>query len=653
MELFQKQAIKEIAHTLQHSITKRLLIVVFSIYLIITVIVTTIHMRFEYQSSKKQTIESLANIKDMLHDSLSQAIWEFNSSQIDAILKGLLSNQYIVGMRLEIPSTDKSSDLNNKQMGLVEDENGDLIYINPYDNKIEEVHNAFKSLIPYVFPIEHTDSLNRNLIIGKMYLYSSNAVVFDQVEESYILIIINAVIKTIALWGFFLWAGYHYISKPLSQLNDAIKRLANGSWNTGLNYKTTENKKTEINTLFDTFNEMTQNLHNTEEKLRNSRNRLNIIFETMPSALLSINSNNIIQGWNKGIEKITGIDAKTAIGKHVQVIFPAFNEYVHLIKDAIEDNKEQKLQHVRISPHKIENNCLYQITVYPLLKLMPPEVVIRIDDVTDQVQNTASLTQVEKLASVGASIAGVAHEINNPLAAIMLSTQNIQRRLDPNMEANQVVANNLQTDLKKNYQYLEAREIIKFLNDIHSSSERASSIIKNMLRFTRRSTAEMSIHYIEDIINDSIEIAAHDLGIQEHINFKSIKIEKSFCAPQVSIMCYPLEIQQVLLNLIRNASQAFDPGQKDKILSISMQKIGNNKISIEVKDNGSGIEEAILTQIFQPFFTTKPVGHGTGLGLSVCKNIIVQRHHGNLEVKSTLGQGTTFTITLPMQHLAD
>jgi len=606
-------------------------------------------MDFEYEFSKHQTVAALKNIQAMIHNSISQAIWEFNTPQIDTILHGLCSNAYVVGVKLIIPQNDTKAGTASKQVGLVESDTGELIYVDPNTQEVKLITNTFERLIPDEFPIEHIDSLNRKLTIGTMYIYSSNKIVFAQVKASFALIIINALIKTIALWIFFLWAGYYFISKPLAQLTEAIKQLAEGNWNTQLIAKPgKKNQKTEINTLFETFNETSHKLRLTEDKLRNSRNRLNIIFDTMPSALVSINSKNIIQGWNKGITEITGIDVQDAIGHNLIEVFPAFSDHKYLITEALNDKKEQQVQHVKLACNEYTNNNLYHITVYPLLTITPSEVVIRIDDVTDQVKNEAGLAQVEKLASVGASIAGVAHEINNPLATIMLNTQNILRRIDPTRPSNLQTAADLQIDLPKQYQYLEQREIIKFIQGIHDAGHRASSIVKNMLKFTRRSTADMEKHNLVEIINDALQICASDISIQEHIDFKELQIEKNFEQEDLEIECYPLEIQQVILNLVRNAVQALSPDQLLKSVKISLTKLGESKITLEISDTGHGMTNEVLEQIFQPFFTTKPIGQGTGLGLSVCRNIIVQKHHGTMSVESTPGQGTTFKITLPI-----
>lgn len=645
--------IKRVAYILKHSITRRLLFVVFSIYLFVTISVTLLHMDFEYELSKRQTLSTLQNIQAMTQDSISQAIWEFNSSQLETILYGLLSNPYIVGIKLELPENDLFPEISNISLGLVEGQNGDLLFVDPATGEATPVvDNFFERLIPDEFALTYKDAIGRNVKIGNMVFYSSNSVVFSMVKQSYILIILNAIIKTICLWTFILWAGYYFISKPLLQLTEAIKQLSKGDWKSELIYKTRNKKtKTEINTLFDSFNEMTRSLQQTQSKLNYSRNRLNNIFDTTPSALAAVNNKLIIQGWNKYMSELTNVAQSHAIDKNLITIFPPFAEFTDMLQESLADNKEKQAQHIKIDEVKNSAHRLFHISIYPINNVYPPEAVIRIDDVTEQVKQESDLAQVEKLASVGASIAGVAHEINNPLGSIMQNTQNIIRRLDPSFAANQDVAKELNVDLAKQYSYLEKREILSFLESIRSAGERASNIVKNMLKFTRHSTKELSPQNMISIINDALQLCSSDVAIQEHIDFKDIKLNRHFPNEDIVIECNPIEIQQVLINIIRNAVQAMIQDQRQKILDISLAKIDEQKISIQIQDNGQGIPKDVLSQIFQPFFTTKEVGKGTGLGLSVCRNIIVQKHHGNLDVASEIGVGTTFTIILPIKQV--
>lgn len=640
-----------ISDILQHSITKRLLVVVFSIYLILTITVTVVQMNFEYESAKKQTILAMQNIQQMTEDSLAQAIWEYNVSQIDSVLKGIYTSKFIVGEVLDIEDNAEIPELNDYQMGLINDAQGNILNVDSETKQSVKQTSSLERLIPYQYHIYHLDANNNKQKIGSMILYSSNKVVFDQVKDNFIILIVNAMIKTLALWVFFLWAGYEFISKPLQQLTNAIKKLAAGNWNTEVvsKYNAAENK-TEINTLIDSFNTMTHKLYTAQINLENSANKIKNIFNTMPSALIFIDDQYIIQGWNKYIVQETGIAEDSALSKPLLEIYAAFTDYVYLIKDALRTNKEQQIKNARLILRQGDERRLFNIVVYPIITSSAPECVIRIDDITEQVKTEAGLAQVEKLASVGALIAGVAHEINNPLGSVMQGTQNVIRRLDPKLQANIDAAAELGIDLNKQQIYLEKREIFSFLDNIRIAGERASSIVKNMLSFTRRSTAEMSKHNIVTLINDGLQLAATDFNLQEKVDFKKIAIIKNISENEIFVECYPIEIQQVILNILKNAAQALDLTTHEKKIIIDLTKTDPNHVRLTIEDTGPGIPDDVKDQIFKPFFTTKPVGEGTGLGLSVCRNIIVQKHRGTMDVESTVGVGTKFIITLPINQ---
>lgn len=608
-------------------------------------------MQIEYKSSKKQTMAALKNLQEMIHESIGQAIWEFNTPQLDTILKGLYSNQFLVGIKLQISQNSAIPELSDKDIGLVHDAQGQLVFYDPITQQREVIKNTLERLIPDQFDIYHTNSMNKQQLIGKMSLYSSNRIVFNQVKTSFMLLIINAIIKTIGLWVLFLWSGYYYISRPLIQLTEAIKKLSAGDWAAGLKTTLSNSKnKTEINTLFESFNDMTHKLYKTQGKLEQSKNRLDNIFDTMPSALISVDKQGIIRGWNKHITIETSIDAKNALGHKITEIYPAFNEHISLIDESLKTKHEYQINNAKLTKSAEDQQRLFNISIYPIISETNPEVVIRIDDVTEQVRNENELAQVEKLASVGASIAGVAHKINNPLGSIMQGTQNIIRRLDPNLEANKTAAAELKLDLNMQYQYLEKREIIGFLNSIREAGERATSIVKNMLKFTRRSTDNMSTHDLVEIINDGIQLASSDFSLQTRIDFKQINLVKNLYTDHVDIECFAMEIQQVILNLLKNAAHALESKTTQREITINLTKVADEKLCLVIGDNGHGMSEEIKKKIFQPFFTTKPVGVGTGLGLSICKNIIVQKHHGLMEVESTENVGTKFVLTLPIKQ---
>ena len=229
------------------------------------------------------------------------------------------------------------------------------------------------------------------------------------------------------------------------------------------------------------------------------------------------------------------------------------------------------------------------------------------------------LVQSAKLASLGEISAGLAHELNQPLGAIKLSTQLLQKMIS-NKDINQ---DKIDITLEK---------IVRLV-------DRATKIINHLKTFSREesfSTEEADINWI---INQSFILISESLKIEG----VTLKTELANNLPKV--YCDILRTEQVFSNLINNAKYAVSD-QDTKLITIRSYKRGN-MIYIEIEDTGCGIEPSIIEKIFDPFFTTKPVGKGTGLGMSISHSIIAE-HNGELTVKSVTGKGTCFTASLPI-----
>lgn len=375
----------------------------------------------------------------------------------------------------------------------------------------------------------------------------------------------------------------------------------------------------------------------------------NVIYN-MPSSLIVVGKDYTIQNWNQYIANKTNIPAEFAVGRKLNLIIPALADYLGLVDNALRTRQIQNSKHAKIIIGADDLHKIFDITVYPVPVINQLEAAIRIDDITTGVKSDAELAQIEKLASVGASVAGVAHEINNPLGTIMQSTQNITRRLDPKLAKNKKIAQNLGLDLEKVYDYLQQREIINFINNIYKEGERASSIVTNMLKFVRNSPTKKTKNDIICIINEGIKVAEMEENLQDNSDFKDIKITKTFPTKPLIVECDPQEIEQVIINLIRNSAQALTARQTSKEIAIKVEHASRSQIKIEIYDNGPGIQEDLKDKIFQPFFTTKRFAHGTGLGLSICHNIINMHHQGNIEIDSVENAFTKFIITLPIKQ---
>ncbi|XPV76015.1 MAG: cache domain-containing protein [Desulfovibrio sp.] len=276
-------------------------------------------------------------------------------------------------------------------------------------------------------------------------------------------------------------------------------------------------------------------------------------------------------------------------------------------------------------------------------------IVVVSRDITERKRIQEIMIQTEKMMSVGGLAAGMAHEINNPLGIIMQTTQNIVRRLSPDFKKNNSVALEHGIDLQRLRQYLGERSITTYLTTIQEAGERAATIVRNMLNFSRKTESLRTSCDLKNIINNALDIAANDYDLKKKYDFKRVVINKDF-AELPEVMCTETEIGQVVLNIIKNAAHAMStkdyPEQEHPQLNISTKDLGSY-IRLTIQDNGPGIDEVTRKSIFEPFYTTKEPGEGTGLGLSVSYFIVTTHHHGRISVESQLGVSTTFIIDLP------
>ena len=261
-----------------------------------------------------------------------------------------------------------------------------------------------------------------------------------------------------------------------------------------------------------------------------------------------------------------------------------------------------------------------------------------------ELKNTQSqLLHSEKMASLGELTAGIAHEIKNPLNFINnfseISTELLdEMQAELNSNGNKIVG---VTEIAKNLR--------QNLEKINQHGKRADSIVKGMLLHSRGTSSEKSMTDINDLLDQYVNLAYHGLRAQDK-DF-NITIEKYYDESIQMVNVVPQDISRVFLNLINNACYAANEKKKKSandfvpLLKISTTKLAG-KVEVRIGDNGNGIPADILDKIFQPFFTTKPTGEGTGLGLSLSYDIVTKMHSGELKVETKEGEGTEFIIIL-------
>ncbi len=384
-----------------------------------------------------------------------------------------------------------------------------------------------------------------------------------------------------------------------------------------------------------------------EEEIQQLRKYMSNIIDSMPSAIVGVDLKGNVTQWNREAERVTSIDSHEAVGQPLAQVFPRLREEMELARTAIQNREVHKDTK---SYQKLQSETRYEdVTIYPLVTNCVEGAVIRVDDVTERVMVDKMMIQSEKMMSLGALTAGTAHEINNPLGTILFGIQNIERRLSLDLAKNFQVAEQQKIDLVNLQGYLKERNIINMIHGIKESGERAAKIVRNMLQFSRKSESWMTPVEITEVIMNALELARRDYDLKKQYDFRSIKIEKEFDPILKTTLCVESEIEQVVLNLLRNSAQAMANQKTNVPQRIALRtKTYDNRVRIEVEDNGPGMDEETRKRIFEPFFTTKSAGQGTGLGLSVSYTIIVDNHNGILEVESELGKGSKFTIHLPL-----
>jgi len=236
-------------------------------------------------------------------------------------------------------------------------------------------------------------------------------------------------------------------------------------------------------------------------------------------------------------------------------------------------------------------------------------------DITERKRLREQLVQAEKLATLGQLIAGIAHELNNPLAAMVGHAQMLRLgQQDPKVAA-------------------RADRIV-------DAAQRATRIVRNFLTVARRHHPERVAVSVNEIVTKTLELLAYQLRVG------NVEVESALAPDLPQIAGDPHQLQQVVLNLVNNAIQAMAPGGQGRLGVTSSFSPDRSTIRLAVTDNGPGIPPEHLPRVLEPFFTTKPQGEGTGLGLAIAQGIVTD-HGGIIAVESTLGQGATFTVTLP------
>jgi PAS domain S-box-containing protein len=336
------------------------------------------------------------------------------------------------------------------------------------------------------------------------------------------------------------------------------------------------------------------------------------ILESLVAGILVLDLDGRIARWNRAMETLVGRHREEALGRTLDQVFsPAFLGAVG--ENLVLDDRQRGTHIDRIHLETPEGERTLNVTVAPF-EVGPERVgtILILEDLTARIQLQEQLQHSEKMASIGLLAAGVAHEVNTPLAGISSYTQLLRQQVEPD----------------------DPRAGI--LEKIEKQTFRAAKIITNLLNFARAGTSETQGLDVNQLLQDVLSLVEHQL---QHAH---IQVRRELAPDLPRIRGNDNRLQQVFFNLVLNARDAMPKGGW---LAIQTRARGP-EVVIEVRDTGDGIRREDLKRIYDPFFTTKGVGRGTGLGLSVSYGI-VREHGGTISVESAPGKGTTFEVALP------
>jgi two-component system, NtrC family, sensor kinase len=334
------------------------------------------------------------------------------------------------------------------------------------------------------------------------------------------------------------------------------------------------------------------------------------IVESLNVGVLAVDLGGMVESWNTRMEELFGVKRQDAVGHQLRALLPR-----DLASEIAARRDEEQITGIyKQRLHHHGKLLTLNVSITPLVSKSGERIgrLLLFDDVTQRERMEEEMTQTEKLTSLGLLAAGVAHEVNTPLAVISNYIQMLAKQMPDD----------------------DPRHAI--IDKIVKQTFRASEIVNNLLNFSRTGAADLADIDVNRVVEETLSLVAHPLKTSQ------IQIVKQLSDPLPAVRGSANKLQQVFLNLFLNARDAMPGGGMLEIRTAAH----NGSVEVEIADTGAGIPREHIHRIFDPFFTTKANGRGTGLGLSVSYGII-KEHAGKIDVRSTPGKGTSFHVEFP------
>ncbi len=596
----------------RQSISRRLIFYIVAFSSLITLLITAYQLLQEYLYGVHQVEDQIAQVEALSLPGLTNSLWNLYDQQIQTQLNDLIQRPDL--RYLEISS------------------NGEVVA--SVGTMTSE--NTISRKIPMIYYRE--DEVN---FIGELFVVATLEGVYLNIYDKTLVILISNAVKTTLVSVFIFFIFQFIVTRHLVTISEYLRKLSpdHPDRKLSLNRRPREDELSQVVT---TINEMGINLN---EKTV-SKKYVETIISSMTNSLIIINPDTTIKQTNEATKSLLGYEEQELIGKSIKILLN--NEQDLFGGKGVEDLVKRKESRDTETTYLSKDGKKIPVLLSASALASESEglqgyVCIAID-ITERKQAEKELCEYNsklaasnqalqvaqeqlihsaKMASIGQVTAGLAHEINQPLGAIQLNTELVHT-------------------ITTEENYIHKDELAPIYNKIHHQINRIGKIVQHLRVFSRDDKLlEFEETDIISIIEDSLVLFSHSFRLNK------IHLVKEFSASIPKIECSKIHIEQVLTNLLTNAEHALTDSIK-KIITLRVCQI-DNYLVIEIEDTGYGITEENMNKIFDPFFTTKQVGEGTGLGMSISYGII-QSHKGSLTVKSKVGKGTSFTLSLPIRQ---
>jgi PAS domain S-box-containing protein len=606
----------------KNSIATQLLKWIILSYLIITFIVTLIHLSIEYVYTKDRVNKELNVIGDTFSPALAQALWDVNLGQLHPIFLGIDKFPSIVGVKL---LNEKGKEI--RSSGVIINQDGNILKIASDGNRLSL--KGYTGLFEFSFPIMYKEQGEEDTKVGEASLYSDNKVVFDRVKLNFVFIIINSVTTALAIWIIVLWISRLKLSRPLAELTAATEQLSMDRLDDiTIDIKT--EKGNELKILETAFNNMVRKLSVSKKTIEESERKYRNIFENAVEGIFQTAPDGRFISINNSMAQYFGFESPAEMISSISdMALQCYADPVEKTEFYKNIDKKNRISDIERQFKRKDGSLFWGSESVRAVRDADNKLLYfegTLIDITERKAKESAMREREaaELSNRAKSefLANMSHEIRTPMNAI-IGFSHLALRANPEPHLHD------------------------YLSKILSSADALLGIINDILDFSKIEAGKLDMEHTRFLLSDVMENLSALLG--PVADAKGIEILFA-TAPDVplALMGDSLRLGQVLINLTNNAIKFTDTGEIIIAVKLIEMDVNRVKLSFAVRDTGIGLSEKQIAGLFQPFTqadasTTREYG-GTGLGLTICKRL-AEMMNGNISVRSQPGHGSVFTFT--------